>query len=404
MNDPVRFGIDVLLADAERLGRLRNASTALVANPASVTSDLQHSVDALMRSGVELKKAFGPQHGMRGDKQDNMIESDDYVDPLHGIPVISLYGEHRRPTAEMLADVDVVLFDLQDVGCRIYTYISTLKYFLEACAATGKALWVLDRPNPAGRPVDGLRLESGHESFVGCDLLPTRHGLTVGELALWMIDHNDYDVDFELVPMQGYEPESGPGFGWPLTQRPWVNPSPNASSLNMARCFAGTVLLEGTQLSEGRGTTIPLEVIGAPDWGGREVLANLAAQQPDWLEGVFIRPCYFEPTFHKHMGQLCDGLQIHTDFSGYVHDRFRPYRLVAGLLKSLRQLQPAYPLWRHHAYEYELDRVPIDVINGGLFLRRWVDDESAGFDDLARRLDIELAEWLEERAPFLRYR
>jgi uncharacterized protein YbbC (DUF1343 family) len=403
-----QFGIDALLNPAnetalQRLQELRQRRVGLVAHPASVTTTLEHSLDALIASNVPVDRAFGPQHGMRGDKQDNMIESEDYLDPRHGIPVISLYGEHRRPTPAMLEGLDVVLFDLQDVGCRIYTYITTLKYFLEACAAAGVALWVLDRPNPAGRPVDGLRLETGQESFVGCDILPTRHGLTVGELATWLVAHNTMDVDLQIINMRDYAPSQAPGFGWPILQRPWVNPSPNASSLNMSRCFAGTVLLEGTHLSEGRGTTVPLEIIGAPDFPATEALAWLQKEQPAWLAGVYTRACFFSPTFHKHQGELCAGIQIHTDFSGYDHELFRPYRLIAGLLKALRSLRPDYDLWRHHEYEYEPTRIPIDVINGGTFLRTWVDDSATDCGDLEARLLKEEAAWLTERQAYLRY-
>ena len=404
MNNVPLFGIDRLLADTGLMGRLRQANVALVANPASVTLGREHSVDALVKEKCRLTRAFGPQHGMRGDKQDNMIESDNYMDPAHGIPVISLYGEHRRPTDEMLEGVDIVLFDLQDVGCRIYTYITTLKYFLEACTRLGKELWILDRPNPAGRPVDGLRLEPGEESFVGCDELPTRHGLTVGELARWIQSKHNMSLPLRIVEMAHYEPDEPPGYGWPVFRRQWINPSPNASTVNMARCFSGTVLLEGTELSEGRGTTTPLELIGSPGFPAEEVLANLRSQMPHWAAGVYLRHCCFEPTFHKHKGELCDGLQIHTDYSDYRHDLFLPYRLIAGLLKSYRQVVPDAPLWRHHAYEYELDRIPIDVINGGPFLRQWVDDDAAGFDALEARIEAELAAWIEEREASLIYR
>ncbi|XOV88632.1 MAG: exo-beta-N-acetylmuramidase NamZ domain-containing protein [Pseudomonadota bacterium] len=397
-------GIDNLLADSSRFDELRRARVGLVANPASVDGQQQHSVDALMDAGVNLVAAFGPQHGMRGEKQDNMIETEDYFDPERGIPVISLYGEHRRPTPAMLEDLDIVLFDLQDIGCRIYTYITTLRYFLEAAGAAGVAIWVLDRPNPAGRPVDGLRLVAGEESFVGCDLLPTRHGLTTGELARWFVATGKLDVDLRVINMSGYTPSDAPGFGWPLLQRAWINPSPNASSLNMARCFAGTVLLEGTTLSEGRGTTTPLEVIGAPTLPFVDLLSDLRSKAPAWCEGVYIRPCYFQPTFHKHTGTLCTGLQFHTDYAGYRHEQFQPYRLIAGLLKVIRQHIPGYDLWRYHAYEYELDRTPIDVINGGPGLRTWVDDPDAGFDELAQLLDRQLADWVSEREPFLVYK
>lgn len=395
------FGIDVLLAEGS--DRYRAARVGLVGHPASVARDGRHSIDALIDGGFNVTAAYGPQHGMRGDVQDNMVETDDDVDPVHGIPVFSLYGEHRRPTAAMMEGVDVILFDLQDVGCRIYTYISTLKYFLEAAAATGKRLIVLDRPNPAGRPVDGLRLVPGEESFVGCDTLPTRHGLTVGELARWFVETNRIDVDLDVIRMTDYRPNDAPGFGWPLAERPWINPSPNASSVNMARCFPGTVLLEGTELSEGRGTTTPLELIGAPGFPSTDILALMRERCPDWLEGALIRPCYFEPTFHKHVGERCEGLQFHTDFAAYDHAAFRPFRLVAGLVKALRMLRPDESIWRHHDYEYEFDRIPIDVINGGPRLRHWVDDEASDFAELDEQLAHELGQWEKEREGFLFY-
>jgi uncharacterized protein YbbC (DUF1343 family) len=397
------YGIDQLRQDARLMARLKNCKTALVAHPASITSDNLHTIDALIADGCNIVKAFGPQHGMRGDKQDNMIESDDYVDPVHGIPVVSLYGEHRRPTDAMLEGLDIVLYDLQDIGCRIYTYITTLLYFAEACAANDVELWVLDRPNPAGRPVDGLYLQDGEQSFVGCAPMPTRHGLTTGELAGWFSTRLSRDLSLTVVPMADYHPDGPPGFGWPAGQRPWVNPSPNAASLNMARCFPGTVLLEGTTLSEGRGTTVPLEVISAPDLPVTDMLDYLQAQVPAWLSGIYIRECYFSPTFHKHEGALCHGLQLHTDYPGYEHHVFKPYRLIAGLLKAIRQANPSFELWRYHEYEYELDRTPIDVINGGPSLRAWVDDPARTFDQLEDELGEAETRWHKERTPFLIY-
>jgi uncharacterized protein YbbC (DUF1343 family) len=399
-----QFGIDVLLDDEARLARLKSAKVALVAHPASVTAGNQHSLDALISAGCTVTKAFGPQHGMRGDKQDNMIGSDDYIDPVHGIPVVSLYGPHLQPTPEMLADIDIVLFDLQDVGCRIYTYNALLRYFLEALSGTDKALWVLDRPNPAGRPVDGLRLEPGEESIVGFDEIPTRFGLTIGELSRWMISRHGFDLPCDVIALKNYDIEAAPGFGWPVFERPWVNPSPNASSVNMARCFPGTVLIEGTELSEGRGTTTPLEVIGAPGLPVRDIIAVMQKEAPDWLQGAWIRPCHFETTFHKHSGELSEGVQVHTDSSSYRHDVFKPYRVVAGLLKALRLVDPEYAIWRDHEYEFELDRRPIDVINGGSALRRWVDDPGATFDALDETINAQCQAWLDERDPFLEYR
>ena len=249
----LRFGIDRLLAERVLRKPLAGRRVALVAHPASTTRDLAHSLDAIAALGeLTLTAAFGPQHGLRGDKQDNMVESADFVDPLHGIPVFSLYGEVRRPTAEMMEHLDVLLVDLQDVGTRVYTFVTTLRYLLEEAAAHRKAVWVLDRPNPIGRAVEGLRLREGWESFVGAGPLPMRHGLTLGELARWFVRRLGLDLELEIVAMEGWAPDRAPGYGWPLGERPWVNPSPNAPNLWMARCYPGTVMLEGTALSEFR--------------------------------------------------------------------------------------------------------------------------------------------------------
>ena len=400
----MKFGIDRLLEEPSLRLALKGARVALVAHPASVTRDLTHSLDALMALGdVRITSAFGPQHGMRGDKQDNMVESPDFDDPVHGIPVFSLYGETRKPTGQMLSTFDVVLVDLQDLGCRIYTFVTTLRYMLEAAAAKGKAVWVLDRPNPAGRPVEGLRLREGWESFVGAGPLPMRHGLTLGELGLWFIDTLKLDVDYRVVEMEGWQPDAAPGHGWPLGERAWVNPSPNAANLWMARAYAGTVMLEGTTLSEGRGTTRPLEVFGAPDIEARRVLEEMRALAPRWLDGCRLRECWFEPTFHKHVKQLCNGVQIHTEDASYGHAAFRPWRLQALAFKAIRRLYPDYPLWRDFAYEYEHGKLAIDVINGSPLLREWVDDRSATPADLdALTLPDEQA-WEAERRAWLRY-
>jgi uncharacterized protein YbbC (DUF1343 family) len=400
----MKFGIDRLLDDPALRRPLRGRRVALLAHPASVTADLTHALDALaMRDDVRLTAAFGPQHGLRGDKQDNMIESADFVDPVHGLPVFSLYGEVRRPTPAMLDAFDVLLVDLQDLGCRIYTFVTTLRYVLEAAAQAGKAVVVLDRPNPVGRPVEGLRLRPGWESFVGAGPLPMRHGLTLGELARWLVATLRLDVDLEVVAMEGWAPDAAPGHGWPLGERAWVNPSPNAPNLSMARCYAGTVLLEGTTLSEGRGTTRPLELVGAPDLSPRELVATMQRLAPQWLAGCRLRECWFEPTFHKHAGQLCAGLQIHVDDPAYGHDAFRPWRLVALTLKALRLVRPDYPIWRDFPYEYERDRLAIDLINGSPLLREWVDDGAATPGDLEALATVDEAAWREERARFLAY-
>ncbi|HEY6822759.1 MAG TPA: DUF1343 domain-containing protein [Burkholderiales bacterium] len=401
----MKFGIDRLLSDRELRKPLAGRRIALLAHPASVTGNLVHSLDALgAMNDLRLSAAFGPQHGLRGDKQDNMVESPDFTDPLHRIPVFSLYGEVRRPTPAMMESFDVLLVDLQDLGCRIYTFITTLRYMLEACAAGKKPVWVLDRPNPAGRPVEGLRLRPGWESFVGAGALPMRHGLTLGEAAKWFVATLGLDVDLTVVPMEGWAPGRAPGFGWPLGEHAWVNPSPNAGTLSMARCYAGTVMLEGTTLSEGRGTTRALELWGAPDLQPRALLEKMRALAPQWMGGCRLRECFFEPTFHKHAGKLCAGLQIHVDDGAYAHDAFNPWRLVALMFKALRVLAPGYPLWRSFPYEYERDRLAIDLINGSPLLREWVDDPAAAPADLDALARADEDAWRAEREPLLLYR
>jgi uncharacterized protein YbbC (DUF1343 family) len=379
----MKFGIDRLIEDASLRKPLAGRRVALLAHPASVTADLTHSMDALAALlDVKLSAAFGPQHGLRGDKQDNMMESPSFNDPALGIPVFSLYGEVRRPTAQMMDSFDVLLVDLQDVGCRIYTFVTTLLYVLEEAAKAKKAVWVLDRPNPAGRPIEGLTLRPGCESFVGAGPMPMRHGLTLGEMGRWFVKTFHLDVEYRVIEMQGWKPNDAPGYGWPLGERTWINPSPNAPNLWMARCYAGTVMLEGATLSEGRGTTRPLELFGAPDLDVTALLERMYALAPQWLQGCKLRPIWFEPTFHKHVGKLCAGVQIHVEDASYDHEAFRPWRLQSLAFKALRELQPEYPLWRDFPYEYELNRLAIDVINGSDLLRKWVDDPKSTPADL----------------------
>ena len=398
----ILFGIDRLLSEPELRQSLDGQRVALLAHPASVTRDLTHSLDALVAAGVNVTAAFGPQHGLRGDKQDNMVESDDFTDPVHQIPVFSLYGEVRRPTGQSLGTFDTILIDLQDLGCRIYTFITTLLYVLEAAAESGKSVWVLDRPNPAGRPIEGLTLHPGWESFVGAGPIPMRHGLTLGELGQWFVDHFKLDVDYRVIAMQGWQPDAAPGFGWP-EDRVWINPSPNAANLNMARAYAGTVMLEGTTLSEGRGTTRPLELFGAPDLKPGKIIAEMQVLAPDWLEGCKLRDVTFQPTFHKHVGEMCRGVFIHAEGPFYDHAAFKPWRLQALAFKAIRRLSPDYDLWRDFPYEYEFGKLAIDVINGSPLLREWVDDPEAVPADLdALTVPDELA-WDDVRKPYLTY-
>lgn len=401
----MKFGIDRLLADSELRKPLAGRRVALVAHPASVTDRLIHSLDALAACpDIDLTAAFGPQHGLKGDKQDNMVETADELDATYGIPVFSLYGEVRRPTAAMMETADVFLFDLQDLGCRIYTFVTTLLYMLEAAAEQGKSVWVLDRPNPAGRPVEGTSLIPGQESFVGAGPMPMRHGLTLGEMGNWFIRQFGLDVDYRVIAMDDWRSSAAPGFGWPVN-RIWINPSPNAANLNMARAYAGTVMLEGTTLSEGRGTTRPLEVLfGAPDINARAVLVEMERLASAWLAGSALRECWFEPTFHKHQGKLCNALMIHAERPFYDHEAFRPWRLQALAFKAIRNLYPDYPIWRDFPYEYEFDRLAIDVINGGPALREWVDDPAALPGDLDAMAGRDEAAWRESVADLLIYR
>ncbi len=401
----MKFGIDRLLSEPDLRAALKGKRVALVAHPASVTANLIHSLDGLMAcEDIQITAAFGPQHGLKGDKQDNMVETPDETDRVHNIPVFSLYGDVRRPTGQAMGTFDVVLIDLQDLGCRIYTFVTTLLYMLEAAAASGKEVWVLDRPNPAGRPVEGMTLTDGWESFVGAGPLPMRHGMTLGEMGHWFIAHFGLDVDYRVIEMQGWQPDAAPGFGWPES-RIWINPSPNAANLSMARSYAGTVMLEGATLSEGRGTTRPLEIFGAPDIDARLVIDAMREAAPEWLEGCALREIWFEPTFHKHAGKLCHGVHIHPEGSFYDHAAFRPWRLQALAFKAIRLLYPDYQLWRGEDFQYEYTQgaLAIDVINGGPDLRLWVDDREATPSDLDAMTHGDEEAWREGRKPFLLY-
>jgi uncharacterized protein YbbC (DUF1343 family) len=400
----MKLGLDRLLSSPDLMKQLQGKRISVLAHPASLTADFRHAIDALAASGLKMTSAFGPQHGMRGEKQDNMQETEDYIDPVHGIPVFSLYGEVRRPTKRMMETFDVLLVDLQDVGTRIYTFLTTLLYVMEEAAREKKSVWVLDRPNPAGRPVEGSFLRPGWVSFVGAaEGLPMRHGLTLGEAGYWFKKTLNIDVDYRVIEMEGYEPDAAPGYGWPLNDLSWVNPSPNAANVSMARAFPGTVLIEGTNLSEGRGTTRPLETVGAPDLDMPEILRAMEKVAPQWMKGCFIRPTYFLPTFHKHAGKICSGFQIHVDQKQYNHEAFKPYRLIGLWLKAIRMVHPDYSIWRDFHYEYEKDRLAFDLINGGPQLREWVDTKGTTAGDFDAICLPDEREWLETRREFLLY-
>lgn len=397
----MKMGLEVLLEDKKLLKRLKGQRVSLVCHPASVDAQLRHSFD-ILHDKIGLSSAFGPQHGVKGEKQDNMIESDDFLHAEYKIPIFSLYGKVRTPTKEMMDTFDVLLFDLQDLGCRIYTFITTLLYVMQECERYGKEVIILDRPNPAGREIEGFSLRPGWESFVGAAPFPMRHGLTVAEMALFYKDFFKLDLDLKIIKMKGYDPEKKSGFGWPI-DRSWVNPSPNAQTLNMARAYSGTVLIEGTTISEGRGTTRALEQMGASDIDYAKVIQLMRKKAPQWMKGAMIRECFFEPTFHKHQKQLCHGFQIHTDLPEYRPEQFKPFRLVTLMLRCIREIYPDYPIYRDFAYEYTEGKLAFDVINGGPELREWIENPKATPAQLEKALRLDERKWAKDRKKFLVY-
>jgi uncharacterized protein YbbC (DUF1343 family) len=353
------LGLEKLLE--ERPDLLKGARVGLVCNQASVDHSLRHAADLFdEQQGCKLTTLFGPQHGIRGDVQDNMVETAHMFDRETGLPVYSLYSETREPTEEMLEGLDVLVFDMQDVGCRIYTFIYTLANCMRAAARTGKRVIVCDRPNPiTGQHVAGNMLEAGHTSFVGQFPMPTRHGMTVCELALMFNERFGLKCDLEVVRMEGWSREQ-----WmDETDAPWVMPSPNMPTLLTATVFPGTVYLEGTQLSEGRGTTRPFELVGAPYILAEEYARSLSLQG---LEGVHFRPSGFQPTFQKHAGQACGGVQLHvTD-----RERFEPVITGIAVIRQAYELYEEHFRWKEPPYEYVYDKNPFDVIAGTDSLRK----------------------------------
>ncbi|RMH37122.1 MAG: DUF1343 domain-containing protein [Deltaproteobacteria bacterium] len=366
----VRTGLEVLLADDAR--GLRGRRVGLLANPTAVDGRFRHAVDALAACGVDLRALFGPEHGLRGDAQD-MVPVDGAVDARTGLPVYSLYGPTEaslEPTGEQLAGIDVLVYDIQDVGARYYTYVWTLVCAMRACARAGVAVVVLDRPNPLGGvEVEGGAVADGYRSFVGMASIPNRHGLTAGELARWANEVEGIGCELEVVRMEGWRRE----LHYPDTGLAWVMPSPNMPTYDTALVYPGMCLIEGTELSEGRGTTRPFEIVGAPFVDGY-ALADALADLP----GVVARPLVFTPTFHKHAGARCGGVQLHvTD-----RDAFRPYLTGVAVLRAVRHLWPDQFAWRRRPYEFVADRPAIDLLTGGPEIRTLI-DAGASLDDLA---------------------
>jgi uncharacterized protein YbbC (DUF1343 family) len=385
----VVLGLERLLT--ERAALLRGARVGLICNQASVDHELRHAADLFKEGrGWRLTALFGPQHGIRGTEQDNMDETPHGVDRETGVPVYSLYSETREPTEEMLREVDVLVVDLQDVGCRIYTFIYTMMNALRAAARYGKRVIVCDRPNPIGGvAVEGNVLERGQESFVGQYPLPTRHGMTIGELALMF--NEEIGCDLEVVAMRGW----GRELWFDETDVPWVMPSPNMPTLETATVFPGTVHLEGTQMSEGRGTTRPFELVGAPYIEAAEYARRLTAYG---FSGVRFRACYFKPTFQKHAGRVCGGVQIHVTERG----GFRPVEVGLAIIREARALYGDSFRWREPPYEYEYERNPFDVIAGTTSLREAL-ERGASIEELARGWEAELAAFRLRRERFLLY-
>lgn len=387
----VKIGLEVLLES--RIDALEGQRVGLVVNPSSVDSNLRHAVDLLYERGeVNLTALFGPQHGIRGETQDNMIEWEGFLDSRTGLPVYSLYGETRIPHPAMLENVDTLVFDMQDVGTRIYTFIYTMAHCMQAAARDGKRVVVLDRPNPIdGVTVEGNTLEPEYASFVGLYPIPTRHGMTVAELARMFNDAFGIGCDLEVIPMEGWERE----MWFDQTGQPWIMPSPNMPTLDTATVFPGMVHVEGTMVSEGRGTTRPFELVGAP-WV--DPYALVEALEAEELPGCRLRPCYFQPTFQKHAGTLCGGLQVH------VTDRDAYPSVLAGVavLRAIYAQNPARFAWKQPPYEYVVDKLPFDVIAGTARLRHQIEAATPLAEIVASWRPDEEA-FRDARAPYLLY-
>ena len=385
----VRLGSDVLLSS----GRLRGLRVGIVCNHASLDRGFLHIVDRLATADdVTLAAIFGPQHGFRSDVQDNMIETPHQDDPSRRVPVYSLYSETREPTAEMLKGLDVVVIDLQDIGARIYTYIYTMANCLRACGRLHVPVIVCDRPNPInGVDVEGETLAPGYESFVGLFPIPMRHGMTIGELSKLFNDAFGLGATLEVVPMEGWRREMYAD----ATGLPWVMPSPNMPTLDTAVVYPGTVLFEGTMLSEGRGTTRPFELVGAPWIEAERFAAEMNALD---LPGAFFRPAVFEPTFQKHAKTSCGGCQIH------VTDRavFKPVLTGAALIQMFRRFSPEKFAWRQPPYEYEHEKLPIEILAGSPTLRRQI-EASLPPADIAASWQKDEAAFRTLRQPYLLY-
>lgn len=388
---PIKLGLEKVLA--EQIQLLEGLQVGLICNQASVDHNFQHAADLFYKnSRINLKALFGPQHGIRGDVQDNMVETAHFIDPTTKLPVYSLYSETREPTAEMLESLDALVFDLQDVGCRVYTFIYTMANAMRVCAASGKKMFVLDRPNPIGGiAVEGSVLEKGHESFVGQFSIPMRHGMTVGELALLFNQEFGLNCDLQIVEIEGWARD----LYFDETDAPWAMPSPNMPTVDTTVVFPGTVYFEGTQVSEGRGTTRPFEIVGAPFVDANDFAEALASLE---LGGVIFRPINFLPTFQKHSGRVCGGVFVH------VTDReiFKPVVTGISMVKVLFDMYPNDFKWKNPPYEYVFDRNPFDVIAGTTGLREQIEG-GISIEEIKKSWESDVKEFCQVRGKYLLY-
>ena len=383
----VSVGLDLIGKHWPRI--LQGSRIGLLTHPASVNKRFEHAVTLFLKSGkFKLSALFGPQHGIRGETQDNMIEWEGFVDPLTGLPVFSLYGHARKPEPRMLRDIDVFVIDVQDVGSRYYTFIWTMELCMQACLEMNKSIVILDRPDPiGGHIVEGPVLEMDFSSFVGQRPLPVRHGMTIGEIAHYFRNEFYPALDFHLIPMQNWNRK----MWFDNTGLPWVMPSPNMPTLDTAIVYPGMCLLEGTNVSEGRGTARPFEIFGAP-FIEPDIMVNLLNQYK--IPGAVFRPMYFQPTFQKYAGTLCGGAQIHV----INREKFKPFRTGVAILKAIHHLYPAKFNWKQPPYEYEIKKMPIDILAGSDRLRGdiergedldrmedWWQEQSAQFDRMFRK-------------------
>ncbi len=398
-----KFGIEVLLQETKWQSQLENKRLAFLGHSASVDSKLQNSLNLILQhTSLKFSCVLSPQHGFQNTEQANMITTENsyFHFSKNKIPLFSLYSSHtRRLTKEMLSCFDGIIIDLQDTGCRVYTYLTTLFYVLEDCCQAGKEVWILDRPNPAGRKVEGSVLDPNFMSFVGAGPLPMRHGLTLGEIALWYCALKKLDFLVQVIYMQNYQPEKNP---WP-NNFAWVCPSPNMVDEECTRCYTGTVLLEGTTISEARGTVFPLKAFGFPKMDTKLILKKMAQYAPHWMAGCQLREEFFKPMFDKFQNQVCSAIRLYATSPFYDSNLFYPYRLVSLFLKCVKETYSDFNIWQPPPYEYEEIKPPIDILSGDDFLRHWIEDTQAVVQDLENKLKKDELQWQAARKPFMVY-